>query len=339
MAHEPKLTVFTLTLKPIDKTIPNTNRQLFKHLTNQTHIADNELQNSVLFMDVFRAFISKLDTPEMYKDEKNKKTMTANQPNIEDGDVEPNIIPDSGRFIIHGVVEGGNYGQKKKRTDTRNKADKSEVNTNHAITDDFYFLIYLPPGSTKSILMIQSFTDETIDSVVKRFWEDFLQFPTKFDSPRIKKYIPPAIIDDFKQNTMITKLGYSTTITSESLLDPALQIEDKNFKVTITIEPVEDMTIEEFEESKISISNKEFARKTLGRFSKKKATLKDITTGKPCSFELESDYEIKPTIFLKKYINFPNNEINYTLIKEYCLDLLENEIKPQLFPEYAIQEH
>lgn len=335
MAHEYKLAVFQITLKPL-KDVINTNRMLFRCITgqnNDAHIADN-----VLFLDLFKAFISALDKPEMYTDGVSKKSMTANQSNIQDSNVEPNIILATEKHTIHGVVEGGGYGRKRKKTATKNKLDKTEVSEDDAITDDFYFLMYMPPASNKSVLMIQSFTDETIDAVAKKFWMEFLSVKGFFDKPKVTRHYPEAIVRDFKKNSLITQLDYSTTLPGETLIDEALTTTDHTFKVTIKIEPTKEMTVEEFNKAKEKLAGKKFGGTSLGNFLRKKGVLKDKSNEKTTPFEMDSDFNIQPTIFLNKYVDLRGEKEDYKRIEKYCFDLLNKEIIPQIYPINAVVE-
>ena len=134
MAHEPKLSAFIIKLNTIGRNVEKTNRNLFRHKIGNTH---EELDDSFIFLEVCSKFIFDLDTNEMYSDETTKKSMTANQMNIENDDVDTNIRFHSESFIIEGIVEGGSYGKKRRKTSTTDKREKSEVSERDAITDDF----------------------------------------------------------------------------------------------------------------------------------------------------------------------------------------------------------
>jgi len=336
MSHEPKLTVYTIKLKPLDNSLQNSNRQLFRQKTGQ---ADNEVQDSVLFMDFFKLFLKEFESPEMYKHEASNKSMTFYQRDIDQNDVDTNVHANTSKFTISGVVEGGPYGRKKNKTDSGNKADKTPVKETDAITDDFYFCIYLPPESNKSILIIQSLIGDSIDSVIKDFWQKFLQHEGFFDTTAPTRYVPQAIIDDFKREIAVSSLTYTTTVAGQTLLDPAIDLQDKNFKITVKIEPLGDMSVAEFEAAKESINDKQVGTTRLGGFRLKRASLKDTTSGKKSPFQLDSDYDVHPVIFLKKYIEFPNDILDFGLVAQYSENLLEKILKPALYPQHAVIEH
>lgn len=337
MNHEPKLTVYTIQLKPSNEKIENSNRLLFRNLIGESN--QNELTDNYIFTEVFRHFIKSLDTPEMFSDTTSKKCMTANQPNIEDSNVNANIHLHSNQFIIEGKVEGGSYGRKRKKTSTVDKAKKSDVDERDAITEDFYFLLYSPLQSNKSTLFIQSYSDDSIDSVMKKFWQNFFSFQGTFNQPSIKRFVPISIIDDFKTNATVSGLTFTTDIPGNTLLDSTSTQTTKNFKVTVKITPTnDDLSVEEFEQTIEPLQNTLFTRfMNLGQFVKKKGTLRDIATKKTSPFDLGTSFEVQPSILLSKYITINNNESDFERIKNYCFTLLEN-VKPEIYIQNAIKE-
>ncbi|HEX2607424.1 MAG TPA: hypothetical protein VHK91_08595 [Flavisolibacter sp.] len=336
MAHDPKLTVHIVKIKPGNDQIENSNRWLFRNIIQEAN--DNPLDDSYIIAEVFRRFISALDTPAMYADQNSKKCMTANQPNIEDPRVNPNLILHSNDFIIEGRVEGGSYGRRRNKTSTINKADKSGVHEGDAITDDFYFFLYLPPQSNKSVLMLQSYTDDSIDSVMKLFWRNFFSSGLVFQTPIIKRFVPRAIIDDFRRNVSVSGFVFSTEIPGRTLLNRTKTEVNNNYKVTIRITPTnDDLSIEEFEQTLEPIQNNLFSRFRLGDFRRKKAQLRDIETNKTSPFDLGTSFEVKPQILLSKFIQIRNDESDFERIKNFCFELLER-IKPEIYPDHAVQE-
>lgn len=338
MSHDPKLTIYTIALNPKPSIPINTNKWLFRNLIGEGGNT-TPLQDSFIIAQIFTKFIRALDTPEMYSDENSKKCMTANQTDIASDEVNANIHLHSHQFIIEGKVEGGSYGRKRKKTSTLNKAENSVVNVGDAITEDFYFLLYTPIMSNKSILMVQSYSDDTIDTVMKKFWVNFLSHSTTHTQPTITRFIPQSIIDDFRRNSTVSGFTFSTNIPGETLLENVNNILNRNYKVTVQVTPITDnLSINEFEQTIEPLKNTGFARNmNLGQFTNKKATLTDNTTNKSSPFELDSAFEIEPTILLSKYIDFGEGDIDFNLIKNYCFSLLE-DIKSEIYIQNAIQE-
>lgn len=337
MAHEPKLSAYIIKLSPQGENIENSNRNLVKKLTDNTSEGE-EYEDSFLFMELFKTFIKRLDTQEMYFDSVSKKCFTAYQSDIDSPDVAQNITPHSTQFIIEGVVEGGNYGRKRNKTSTTNKNIKSNVDEKDAITDNFYFLLYTPLYSNKSILLIQSYSDDTIDYIVKKFFQDLFSFPRLFKKPSIEKYIPQSIIDKFKEGATVSELRYSTEVPSQTLLYSPISSDQKYYRVTIKFEPVDtDLTFDECEKSVKGLGVKSlFEYLPLNLFKKKKGVLKSAN-GKTTPFDLNDDYNIRPSILLSNFIEINNNESDFERIKQYCFTLL-TELKEVIYTDNAVQE-
>ncbi|TWI17204.1 hypothetical protein IQ31_03940 [Sphingobacterium siyangense] len=336
MTHEPKLAAYVIELKPSNSSIENSNRQLFRYKIGD--ILSEDLEDSFIFIEMCRLFIASIDTDEMYSDTVSKKCLTANQIDLENDDVNTTIRFHSEQFIIEGVVEGGKYGKKRNKTFTENKAVKDVVSEKDAITDDFYFLLYCPLSSKKSILLLQSYTDDSIDAVMKKFWKNFLSFPTTFNHPRISKYVPERIINDFKNSATISNFTYTTDMPGETLLQSVSHTENQNFKITIKIEPTKNgVNMEDLENIIAPIEEATFKSFPLGMFNRKKGTLKDSSTGKTTPFELDNNFEIKPSIVLSKYISINHDESDFERIKDYSFKILE-DLKKEIFLQNAVHE-
>lgn len=335
MPHEPKLSVYVITLTPSSNNVPwTTNRWLFRNLIGQANTTP--FTDGQIMTEVFRKFISDLDTPAMYSDSTSKKCMTANQSN-NTTTVNQNISLHSNDCIIEGKVEGGSYGRKRNKTSILDKTDTSVVNERDAITEDFYFLFYSPLASNKSVLMLQSYSDDTIDTVMKKFWKNFLSFPAVFNQPTVTKYIPPSIIEDFKRDSKVSSFTYTTDVPGGTLLESPTISNQRSYKVSIKITPNDELTIDEFENTAESLNNTHFARLVLGQFTKKKGQLKDNATNKVSPFELDSNFEVAPVIFLPKYITINGDNTDFPRIKDFCFRLLQT-IRPEIYPQDAVRE-
>ena len=335
MIHSPKLSAFIIRLQPENASIAATNRALFRSLTGKG--ANEDVMDSFLFLELFKKFITELDTQSMYSDPKSKKCMTANQPNIEEEHIKQNITPHQEKYVIEGKVEGGSYGKKRKKTSTKDKTINSDVSVDDAITSDFYFFLYAPPFSDKSVLFIQSYTDETIDTVMRVFWQSLFTVPDVFKKPKVVKYIPPSIIDKFKNNCTISMLQFATEVPAKTLFG-RMKVQENRFKVEIKISPVgEDFSVDEYNRIIDPIQQNSFARKLrLLDFRKRKGNLRDQTTSKTSQFEISSELEVRPIIQLSKFVRIEDNEGDFDRIRDFCFELLD-EVKLQIYPSDGVQ--
>lgn len=336
MSHTPILAAYIITNKPFKNNPHNSNRWLMRNIINQAN--ENEMTDEEIFIDFFGRFIGALDTPSMFRDDRSKRCMTAHQPNLADDNVGPSIQFDSAEFIIEGRVEGGAYGKRRKKTDIVDKNQNDTVSESDAITDNFYFLLYMPPRSNKTILLLQAYSDDKIDVVMKKFWVDFLSVPNVFRPPSFVKYIPAEIIRDFKEGATISGLSYTTEVQSDTLLENVVEGIAQNFKVSIKITPTnEPLSYDLFATALNQIERKSFLGNLLGNFLSKKGSLKDSETNKTSQFDIGTNFEIKPSILLEKYIIIRGDDSDFGRIREYCISLLEN-LKTEIYPENAVQD-
>ncbi|MDB5251677.1 MAG: hypothetical protein JWP27_846 [Flaviaesturariibacter sp.] len=335
--HDPKLTAYIIRLNPASTCAEPSNRWLFRCLIQKANSV--ALEDSFIYMEAFRKLLKKLDQQQMYADTTSKKCMTAHQPNLIDPSVEPNIKPYPSSNIIAGRVEGGSFGRKRNKTSTLNKTNRSAIAKDDAITDDFYFLLYTPLDSIKSILLLQSYSDDSIDAVMKKFFKEFFVCSGQFAKPGIERFVPEVIINDFKDGAVISNFTFSSEVPSETLLDEPVLQSKLPFKVTVKIEASSNgLTYDEFKAANDSIQRIPFARRlTLGIFSSKKGSLKDKRTGKTTPFDISDNFEIQPTIQLSKYLELTGGPADFALIHEYCIQLLES-IKLEIYMQNAVQE-
>jgi hypothetical protein len=216
MSHEAKLNVYKITLLTPGKNLINTNKWLFRNIIKEANTTP--LADSFIYTEIFKKFISTLDTPEMYADSASKRCMTAHQRDIDKDDVNVNIKLHSEDCIIEGKVEGGKYGKRRNKISILDKSNKSLVDEKDAIAEDFYFLLYSPFHSDKSILMVQSYSDDSIDSVMKKFWQSFFAFPRMFKKPSIDRFFPQSIIEDFKNSATVNSLTFSTEVPGANFI-------------------------------------------------------------------------------------------------------------------------
>jgi len=185
--------------------------------------------------------------------------------------------------------------------------------------------------------MIQSYSDDSIDSVQRKFYSNFFRHPKQFKKPTIERHIPQSIIDDFKNSATVSNFEFATEMPGETLGDTSIATQRNKYTVTVQIKPIErDLSISEFDSLADRIQKAIFATLRLGSFQKKRAFLRDQKTQKTTPFELDSTFDIHPTILLRKYITINDNESDFKRIRQYCFDLLET-LKPEIYT-HGVQE-
>lgn len=333
--NDPRLTVYLISIKPL-KNVENSNRNLLRHIINDF---SEDVKDSYILMEFFKKIVQKLDQPEMYSDEKIGKSMTAIQLDIEDANVNTDLRIHTEMHVIEGELEGGKFGRKRNRRSISNKKDNSPVKKEDAITDKFFFLLYVPLEHNKMVLMVQSYADESIDGIIRHFFQNLFKKEKVFNAPKVDRYVPPSIIDDFKKSAAVSGLSFSTQVPSKTLLEKSVNVVNKHYKVEVKITPIDQpLSMDEFDNAKSPIQNTSIGGLTLANFKRRVGILQDSKTNKTSPFSLDSKFDIKPVIPLSKYITFgTDEEKNFELIKDYSFKIL-NVIKSEIYPADEVQE-
>lgn len=108
MAHNPKLNVYIIGLKPKKQDENKTFRDFLKEkYSTQSDLSDNSLMEYL-----FSSFVNGVGQDKFHKDDKSKKVI---------GIDESNMLPMklySDKWMIDGVIEGGKYGILREYQDT-----------------------------------------------------------------------------------------------------------------------------------------------------------------------------------------------------------------------------
>jgi hypothetical protein len=333
--NDPRLTVYIITIKPF-KNVESSNRNLLKHIINDF---SEGLKDSYILMEFFKKIVNTLDQQKMYSDEKIGKSMTAIQLDLEDENVNPDLRIHTDKHVIEGELEGGKFGRIRNRRSTSNKKDNSPVKKEDAITDKFYFLLYVPLEHNKLVLMVHSYSDESIDGIIRHFFQNLFKKEKVFNAPKIDRYVPPSIIQDFKNSAAVSGLSFSTEVPSKTLLEKSVKAVNKHYKVEVKITPIDQpLSMDEFDNAKSPLQNTSVGGLILANFRRRVGILQDSKTNKTSPFALDSSFDIKPVIPLSKYLTFgTDDEKNFKLIKDYCFKLLK-VIKSEIYPTDEVQE-
>lgn len=236
----------------------------------------------------------------------------------------------SPRNLVYGMVEGGITGidrsikASKKPIATR----KTKLSKDDVATLPFYFLLWMPFDSNNGILMIQSYTDETILGVFKQHIIDF------FESLNInfsyKAFVPKKYQDEFYENSKITQIVYKKgklNSSTRSKFNPIFyDTEDMSFELKV---------------SKLSLSPSSFFDNYKMKDGKYiGADLSDLEMNENNAYDTTVFYEdskkrkahiklnksvgIYPTIFLDNSLKIENEDYpDFEKIHEFCSGLLK----------------
>lgn len=325
MAHTPKLEVFTITLKPKSNDLSLFSFKPFLNnlLMTKQIIEEDEEDENILFLDFFKYFVSLYEKGEYIKNEKDKKAMTAFNVNVEHDNCD--LLVHSERHIIEGKLYGGKYGLLRTRSKVNNKVDKDSVDKDDVIADQFYFLIHLPMNSHKGVLMVQSYTSESITALLKLTIKSIFSNIPDYLIPSILPFYPQMFQDQFKNGGIIKKYAFNSEVLTEDLNLP-IEHTDDVLKVSITIESQNGIQYDEHASFIAKLINNAIGLKRLASFKNKKAYIKNCDTKRESPFDInDRDLQIKPVIILENQgikideFGFPN----YNELKKFCFELLK----------------
>ncbi|VDH16152.1 Uncharacterised protein [Algoriella xinjiangensis] len=245
---------------------------------------------------------------------------------------------DNKNHIIHGVISGGKYGKKRKKG-TLGDISKSEViNYNDLILDDFYFLFYAPYGKSTGILLIQKYTTENITNLFKEHISKFFHIKDgQYNKVQFDIFIPKEIESEFKKNSVINKVVYTTNMPSQEYVKSSYG----SLSVKVIIESKSGIPKEEKDTFLDKLGLSMFNNTELKEFKTTTGYLLNPYTKKSVAFKLQDDFKLKPIIDLESEgIELDEFGVpNFALLHKYCLNLLEGLKKDNsIYPNHEVKE-
>lgn len=335
MANNPKLEVYQVWLKP-HKDEDKTFRDFFIETNSSGNTIEDE--NSVIFLDYFSDFIRKVDTDDFIANTKKKKAFTAYDTRPA-GEFEPTIKIKSTRTIIEGTIEGGRYGQKRNKSSVGNKSEKEDINEADIILDRFYFCLYTPLNSDLGILFIQSYSADTISDIFTDFIRSFFFMQGLYSKAKVEKFVPKKIADEFRNHSQIKKFAFSSRFVFDQMTNAPIGVEEEEFIIKVEAVSKNGLPKESLGNWINSIGSKVFSSRQLSQFNRGKVYLRNSESKKESPFDIDSDLDIKPIIYLEGRIDIKADGLpNFEQLSEFCIDLLDNEIIPEMYITNEVQE-
>lgn len=338
MALNPKLNIYVVTLNPKDKDSHPTFRDLFRYkFLKDTSIADTDIQNYF-----FQEFLNTVGKSEFRKDKDSKKVIGVSEYNEEKGTCSLNILHE--RDVIEGIIDGGQYGILRAYADVDCKEEKTSLGTNLAVLDKFYICLCTPLNSAYGFLLVQSYTEISVQDPIKNFIVDLLKFEDKFYNVNIEPFVPQKFVDKFKAESKIRMFTYRSKVgISKIMRDDKLLLKGQSFEVEITIKPIEQDFLPGTEVAEAlveKLANKKFDRVALGDYKEQSVYIQDGKERK-AHYDVKKEIQsIRPTIYLVDEgvsVNETTGQPDFGQIKDYCLALLD-EIKKEYNSNEDIDE-
>ncbi|WP_017732755.1 hypothetical protein [Nafulsella turpanensis] len=339
-AHNPKLDIYKIYLRPTDSDNNKTFKNLLISKLYGSIDESNWPDNSAIFQDLLEAFINEIDADDFILDERASKAFTAYDTD-QGAELSP-IKIHSNQFILEGIVEGGRYNQRRGKSAIGAKDDKEYLDNQSVILDHYYFFLYLPFDHNIGIFMVQSYTQDHIRDSFQKFLRDFLAtegfYKIKFDS-----YCPEQIIEQYKSGSVVKKFSFTSDVLLNELSNsPADQItEEFTIKIEAKSATGHNFTLDYVGRILNLLRGAEFNTgsntKSLEEFNTR-VFLENTDTEKGAFYDISRGLDIKPTIYLENRIQLDQNGIpDFQELKQFCFNLL-NQILIEIRPEDGIIE-
>lgn len=319
MAYNPKLSVYIITLKPKKKDETKT----FRDFLCEKYAGDSTTSEAKLLLDLFETFVNSVGKDEFSKDDKNKRVM-----GVDDGQILPLTLSSEEGFF-DGVIEGGKYGVLREYADTDKKADKQVILPSNAVLDKYYILLNPVLNNSYAILLVQSYTEVTIQGSITTLIDNLFSGCTSFYKVQIDSFVPNKFMERYKESAKVRMFSFTVpTQLSESLRN-TIQEADQEFEVEIRIKPKSKAMSLDSEGTEKVI--REYGRKTLDSQTLDNGNGKIYTVdalGHNANYDIEKEIRsIRPTIYLSDegITSDPDTGIpDFSVIRTYCRNLLKD---------------
>lgn len=325
MANEPKLSVFTIILNAEKEP------SFYRRFAESSSVSE---EDSSVFLNMCKAFITKLDDRKYHRNEKSGKAFTG-QKNALDGKLA--IDFHTKQFVLEGTIDGGRFGDEMEKSKINDKTVREKLEEDDVLTRKFYFFLHTPLDSNVGTLMIQSYSNDSITNDFLKFVKKFFYHESKkYKEAASERYVPSSIIEEFKEQSIVKSFSFKQKMLLGHLDNSTVGENKKEFFVTINVVSKDGIRKKDYDKWMKSMGEGKFA---VGKtttpftdFSDKKATIKNEKIGKSTSFDITNKFDIKPVIYLDdSKINFLGpRKIDFDSLKKFCFKILK-EIETEVY--------
>lgn len=228
MAHNPKLNVYIISLKPKKQDENKTFRDFLK----EKYAKNSDMSDKALMKYLFTSFINGVGQDEFHKDDKSKKVI-----GIDDGNMLPMTLY-SDTWMIDGVIEGGKYGILREYQDTEKKEGKTEIKPNYAVLDKYYILLNPILNDKYAVLLTQSYTEESIQGPINEFIRELLGGCDNYFKVDVEPFVPKRLKEKYEKSAAIRMFSFTSPLPLSESLRKKVTEAAQEFEVEVRIRPV-----------------------------------------------------------------------------------------------------
>lgn len=331
MSFNPKLEVFTIGLKPI-----RDQRDSFRALLERKFPLSRDKSDKHLLKKLLELFIRKIDSDRFITSTRKKKAIGAYGARNANRENPSPIKLKSREGVIQGVIEGGKFGKVRTKSDTLRKNEKEDLTVNNVILDKFYFMLHVPVGESNGVLILQSYTSDSISDIFTDFLAKLFSLSGAFAKAEIHRYFPNRFKDAFREESNVSEFSFDSELSVKGFESETEFTE--NFQIRIIAKSKNGIARDLFPSIMNALGGRKFDDKFLVDFGRKKGKLKNEITKKESSFVVDEDtFDIRPTIYLEEYINVEETGLpNFDELEEFCAELLSDIIQ-EIFPNNVVE--
>ena len=332
MSHNPKLSVYIVTLKPKKEQ----NFKTYRDFLWEKYHADSSTTDAELLQNLLQSFVEGVGQDKFYKDDKSKKVI-----GVDDGGILP-LTLDSQQWFFDGVIEGGKYGLLREFADTEKKREKQVIPASNAVLDKYYILLNPILNDSYAILLVQSYTEESVQASVTALMRELFGGNDNFYKVQIEPFVPKRFKDKYKASAAVRMFSFTTPIYLSDSLRDSVPEANQIFEVEIRIKPKKQgMPI--FSPGTVKVidacSKKMFDNQSLEE-SRRKVFMTD-ELGRNANYDISKDIQsIRPTIYLSDEgisSDTASGIPNFADIRKYCRRLLQ-EVRKEIDLNQDIDE-
>lgn len=332
MAYNPKLSVYIITLRPKK----DGKKKTFRDFLCEKYSTVSAASDAELLERLFQSFVNQIGEEEFYKDDKTKKVI-----GIDDSQSLP-LTLSSNNWLIDGVIEGGKYGILREYADTEKKAEKKVILPTNAVLDKYYLLLNPILNDSYAILLVQSYTEESIQSSVNTLVQDLFGGIHSFYKPNVEPFVPKRLKDKYQDSAVVRMFSFTTPLPLSDSLRDTIPEANQEFEVEVRIKP----------KGKAMSINSDGTKEVINAYGAKMVDGKVLSEGegkiymadalgRNANYDIAKEIQsIRPTIYLSDE-GISSDPISglpdFQAIKTYCHNLLP-EIKAECNINHDIDE-
>lgn len=347
MAKNPKIEFYRINLTPSTEEKPDItfkdvliSKEMLGRGKESTD--DSPIENDKIMPFLFDNFVKDIDGVAK-KNNSKRKAFYIKQNGLDP--LNQSITPLFEKNIIYGKIKGGSFDTGK-YLDEIDKAgdDTVSLGKTKLLSDDFYFLLYTPLNKKRGVLILQSYTQDSISDIFRPFIQNLFKSAGVSNIATTSLFMPQEIQKEFKEKSIVKKFEYNNEYVVPALAEEGLSENQFTINVSITSNS-----------NQINLNNLPKWKKYLGKtilnivskeergldtFNKRKGYLKSgIEKSNPTKFSLDSDnIEIKATIYLSNFINLEDNGTpKWDKLHTFALKTLYEDVIPEIYPEDFVE--